>query len=51
MHARTSGNAVHVLGVHSVCAARSEHGWERDLQAAWTAAVGWAMGAACLGVY
>jgi hypothetical protein len=43
------GNAMHALGVHSVGAARSEHGMGRGLRVAWMAASGWAMGAVCLG--
>jgi hypothetical protein len=45
-----SGNMVHTLGVHSACAARSEHGWERGLRTAWAVASHWARGTVPKGV-
>jgi hypothetical protein len=51
VHVCTAGNATHALDVHSEGAAWSEHGLWRDLRVAWTAAAGWAMGAACLGTH
>jgi hypothetical protein len=49
-HACTSGNAMHALGIHGACTARSERGPWRGLRAAWSAAAGWATRAVSLGV-
>jgi hypothetical protein len=50
-HACTSGNAAHALGVHDACEARLKRGLGGVLQAAWSAAAGWATGVVCLGVH
>jgi hypothetical protein len=43
MDVRTLGNVLHALGVHGVCATRSERGLRRGLWPACSAGDGWAV--------
>jgi hypothetical protein len=42
MYVRTLGNALHALGVHGACVARSERGLQQDLRLVGAAGNDWA---------